>query len=82
MGLKDLFAAHSGNEEEAPATRRTVNVAGMHCNACEKLVCTALEDRGAKNVVANHETGVVEYEGELEAALIEEAVAEAGFSLA
>ncbi|MBR3224694.1 MAG: heavy-metal-associated domain-containing protein [Atopobiaceae bacterium] len=82
MGLKDLFAAHSGNEEEASATRRTVNVAGMHCNACEKLVCTALEDRGAKNVVANHETGVVEYEGELEAALIEEAVAEAGFSLA
>ncbi len=82
MGLKDLFAAHTGNDEEAPATRHTVNVAGMHCSACEKLVSTALEDRGAKNVVANHETGAVEYEGELEAELIEEAVAEAGFSLA
>ena len=54
----------------------------MHCNACEKLVCTALEDRGATNVTADHATGVVEYEGELEAALIAEAVTEAGFKLA
>lgn len=78
MGLKDIFAAHA---EEAPAAKHTINVDGMHCNACEKLVCTALEDRGAANVVANHETGVVEYEGELEQALISEAVSEAGFSL-
>ncbi|MBO7674161.1 MAG: heavy-metal-associated domain-containing protein [Atopobiaceae bacterium] len=78
MGLKDLFAAHS----EATAQKHCVNVAGMHCPACEKLVSTALEDRGAKNVRANHETGVVEYEGELEQALLSEAIAEAGFELA
>ena len=79
MGLKDLFAAHAG---EAPATKCTINVEGMHCPACEKLVSTALEDRGATNVVANHETGVVEYEGELEQELLAEAIAEAGFELA
>ena len=60
----------------------TINVEGMHCPACEKLVSTALEDRGATNVVANHETGVVEYEGELDSSLISEAIAEAGFELA
>lgn len=79
MGLKDLFAAHAN---DASVAKSSINVAGMHCTACEKLVCTALEDRGAKNVTANHETGVVEYEGELESALIAEAVTEAGFSLA
>ena len=79
MGLKDLFAAHA---TEKPTQRHSVNVAGMHCGACERLVSTALEDRGATNVVANHDTGVVEYEGELEQALIAEAIAEAGFELA
>jgi copper chaperone CopZ len=79
MGLKDLFAAHA--ENEGAAARHTVNVAGMHCNACEKLVSSALEDRGARNVVANHQTGVVEYEGELEQSLIAEAVSSAGFEL-
>lgn len=80
MGLKDLFAAHAGENEAAKATH-TINVEGMHCPACEKLVSTALEDRGATNVVANHESGVVEYEGELETALIGEAITEAGFTL-
>jgi len=79
MGLKDLFAAHA---DEAAAAKHSVNVAGMHCPACEKLVSTALEDRGAKNVRANHETGVVEYEGELEQTMLAEAIAEAGFELA
>ena len=78
MGLKDLFAAHGG---DAPANKKTIKVDGMHCPACEKLVSTALEDRGAKNVSANHETGVVEYEGELEQNLISEAITEAGFTL-
>ena len=80
MGLKDLFAAHAEEPQEA-AKSCSINVSGMHCNACEKLVSTALEDRGAKNVSANHETGVVEYEGELEQNLISEAVSEAGFTL-
>lgn len=80
MGLKDIFANHA--DADAPAEKHTVNVTGMHCPACEKLMATALEDRGARNVCANRETGVVEYEGELESALISEAVAEAGFELA
>ena len=79
MGLKDIFAAHNGSEQ---ASKQAINVAGMHCNACEKLVCAALEERGAKNVVANHKTGVVEYEGELGQNLLEEAITEAGFTLA
>lgn len=79
MGLKDLFAAHAN---EAPAKRHRINVAGMHCNACEKLVSTALEDNGATNVVASHETGVVEYEGELEQSQLAEVIANAGFELA
>ena len=80
MGLKDLVAAHA--QDDAPAKRNTINVSGMHCNACEKLVATALEDRGEKNVAANHESGVVEYEGELEQSLLSEAVTEASFELA
>lgn len=79
MGLKDIFAAHAS---EKPVRKNTVNVAGMHCHACEKLVSAALEDCGAKNVVANHETGVVEYEGELEHTLVSKAIAQAGFELA
>ena len=84
MGLKDLFAAHADATDAAEAApeRHAINVQGMHCPACEKLVSTALEDRGARNVTANHQTGVVEYEGELEQALLSEAVAEAGFQLA
>lgn len=79
MGLKDLFAAHA---EDAQVSKHVINVEGMHCPACEKLVSTALEDRGAHNVSANHETGVVEYEGELGQSLISEAIDEAGFTLA
>lgn len=81
MGLKDLFAKHAEDGEATPTTC-SVSVAGMRCPACEKLMATALEDRGARNVVANHETGVVEFEGELAQELIAEAVAEAGFELA
>ena len=78
MGLKDLFAAHA---DEGAAKKNTINVSGMHCPACEKLVSTALEDRGATNVKADHTSGVVEYEGELESSLLNEAIAEAGFEL-
>lgn len=78
MGLKDIFAAHS---DEKPAQKNSVKVAGMHCPACEKLVSTALEDCGAKNVVANHKTGVVEYEGELEQTMLFDAISQAGFEL-
>lgn len=80
MALKDLFAAHSGETPKAEV--HTVQVAGMHCGACERLVSEALAERGASNVVANHETGTVTYEGELDKAAIAEAVTSAGFELA
>ena len=82
MGLKDLFAKHANAQDAAAASKHTINVEGMHCNACERLVSDALEERGARNVSASHESGVVEYEGELEQSLIAEAVTSAGFSLA
>ena len=83
MGLKDLFAAHAqGAHVDATAERHSVQVEGMHCSACEKLVSTALEDRGAKNVCASHETGLVEYEGTLSDDLVSEAIVSAGFKLA
>lgn len=78
MGLKDLFAAHDGSKAQE---KHTINVAGMRCGGCEKLVSTALGDRGACNVVANHETGEVTFEGALDEAVVAEAIAEAGFSL-
>ena len=79
MGLKDLFAAHAGEKADA---QHTINVEGMHCNACERLVSDALTEAGATDVVANHETGVVTYAGELEDAVVAEAVTKAGFKVA
>ncbi len=81
MGLKDLFAAHAGGESsEAP--QHIINVSGMHCNACEKRVCLALEELGATGVSADHETGVVTYHGELDEDAIGNAVSSLGFALA
>lgn len=81
MGLKDLFAAHAegtGSQVE----EHTIDVQGMHCNACERRVCNALEERGARNVVAHHETGKVTYVGTLDEEVVSEAIRVAGFSLA
>ena len=82
MGLKDLFAAHAGAEAEPSAEVHSVRVEGMHCNACEKRMCMALEERGATNVQADHETGIVRYEGDLDAAMVADAVSSTGFQLA
>ena len=79
MGLKDLFAAHATDQA---AEKHTINVSGMHCNACERLVADALAEAGATEVVANHETGVVSYAGELDEGAIADAVRSAGFTLA
>jgi copper chaperone CopZ len=54
----------------------------MHCNSCERLVSDALAAAGATDVVANHETGVVTYAGELSDDAVAEAVTKAGFTLA
>lgn len=81
MGLKDLFAAHADTTQNA-SEEHVIHVDGMHCNACERLVCTALEERGATHVTANHESGEVVYCGELDETTIADAVSSAGFSLA
>ena len=60
----------------------TVNVKGMHCAHCDMLVTMELEDRGAHDVKADHETGVVTFEGELTPEQVKEAVEAAGFSVA
>lgn len=80
MALKDLFAAHAGNASKGE--KHTIMVTGMHCGACERLVSEALTERGATDVVADHETGAVTYRGELDDASIADAVAGAGFKLA
>ncbi|MDJ1122446.1 heavy-metal-associated domain-containing protein [Olsenella sp. YH-ols2217] len=61
---------------------QTHHVNGMHCKHCEMLVVMELEDRGAKDVRADHETGVVEFEGDLTPEQVAEAIAAAGFELA
>lgn len=78
MGLKNLFAAHADNE----AVTHEIEVKGMHCHGCEQLVKAELEERGASNVVAHHETGVVTYQGDLADDAVASAIAEAGFELA
>ena len=60
----------------------TINVIGMHCAHCDMLVTMELEDRGAKDVKADHETGVVTFEGDLSPEQVKEAVEAAGFSVA
>ena len=80
MGLKDLFAAHA-TDTSAKGEQHEVKVLGMHFNACEQLVSAALEERGATDVHADHESGRVTYYGDLDAAAISEAVTSAGFQL-
>ena len=61
------------------------DVVGMHCHSCEMLVVSELEDAGATNVVANHETGKVTFDdedGKLTDEIVKQAVEAAGFSLA
>lgn len=79
MGLKDLFAAHDGSAEKKT---QTIEVEGMHCNACERLVSDALSSLGATDVVCDHESGKVSFCGELTRDEMASAIAEAGFKLA
>ncbi len=60
----------------------TINVKGMHCAHCDMLVTMELEDRGATDVKADHETGVVTFEGDLAPETVKEAVEAAGFEVA
>lgn len=60
----------------------TIDVKGMHCAHCDMLVTMELEDRGATNVKADHETGKVTFDGDLSPEVVKEAVEAAGFSIA
>jgi len=53
----------------------------MHCPKCETLLSISLEDLGAENVVANRETGVVEFDGDLDPEAVRSAVEECGFTV-
>lgn len=79
MGLKDLFAAHDGTGAKK---EQTIEVEGMHCNACERLVSDALTSLGATDVVADHVSGKVSFCGELGHDEMASAISEAGFKLA
>lgn len=58
-----------------------IHVEGMHCAHCEMLAKVELEDRGAKNVHADAETGTVTFDGDLTSAQVEAAIEAAGFKI-
>jgi len=62
-------------------SHQVVKVEGMHCPKCETLLSISLEDLGAENVVANRETGVVEFDGDLDPEAVRSAVEECGFTV-
>jgi copper chaperone len=63
-----------------------LNVEGITCGGCEKSIRTALLERdGVNDVTASHETGVVAIdfdESKIEAALLKQAIENAGFDVA
>jgi len=62
-------------------SHQVVKVEGMHCPKCEVLLSVSLEDLGAQNVVADRETGVVEFDGDLTPEAVREAVEDCGFTV-
>ncbi len=61
----------------------TINVKGMHCSSCEMLITDALEEKGAKNVSANHKTGevVVEHNKSLSKDAIRLSIMDEGYEV-
>lgn len=60
----------------------TIAVSGLGCDGCEEIVETAVNEvRGVESVSADHEAGVVEYDGEADRAAITEAVEFAGYTI-
>lgn len=62
-------------------SHQVVKVEGMRCPKCETLLAVSLEDLGAQNVVASHEAGTVEFDGDLAAEAVKAVVEECGFSV-
>lgn len=60
----------------------TIAVSGLGCDGCEEIVETAVSEvRGVESASADHEEGVVEYEGEADQDDITEAVEFAGYTI-
>lgn len=60
----------------------TIAVTGMGCEGCADIVENAIGDvDGVESVSADHETGVVEYAGDPDAADVEAAVEFAGYGV-
>jgi copper chaperone CopZ len=58
-----------------------LHVEGMHCKHCEMLVREELKARGAKDVHADAQSGLVTFKGDLTEEQAKEAVVAAGFSV-
>lgn len=60
----------------------TIEVRGMGCDGCEDILEQAIgEVTGVTAVDADHETGVVGYEGDADQVAVADAVAFAGYTL-
>lgn len=61
----------------------TMEVTGMGCDGCEVIVENAVSAvRGVDDVDADHESGVVEYDGDADPVTIAEAINFAGYDVA
>jgi copper chaperone CopZ len=61
----------------------TISVTGMGCAGCGEIVENALgEVSGVESVEADHESGVVEYDGEAGTEAVRNAVEFAGYAVA
>lgn len=60
----------------------TIEVTGMGCEGCEDIVQTAVtEVRGVDDATADHENGVVEYDGDADRDSLVEAIGFAGYDV-
>ena len=64
-------------------TRTTLQVKGMHCNACETLLQDVLEDEGATEVKADHASGevIIEHDEKLTQEQMAKAIKEEGYEV-
>lgn len=60
----------------------TIEVTGMGCDGCEDIIENALgEVHGVQDIEADHESGIVEYEGDPDLDAVAEAVDFAGYEV-
>jgi len=62
---------------------QTLSVNGMNCTGCESNVETAVSElAGSESVEADHETGTVTVEGDVDEGALHEAIEESGYEVA